>query len=101
MFHSGIGLKYIAVISVLKVYVRMLVMCHKVMEWLVNKKQKDILLGLHQHLNTVTPSGGADRTGKVLRVTPHTIDKQVASFKGHSEAIFQSNGILQVCYKTC
>lgn len=69
--------------------------CLQVLEWLVNKRQKDILLGLHQHLNTMMPSGGGDRLGKVPRVTPHTIDKQVASFKGHSDAIFQSNGILQ------
>ncbi|XP_069689461.1 sec1 family domain-containing protein 2-like isoform X2 [Periplaneta americana] len=70
--------------------------CPQVLEWLVNKRQKDVLLGLHQHISTLAPGGGSERVGKLTRVTPHTIDKQVALFKGHSEAIFQCSGLLQV-----
>ncbi|XP_069689457.1 sec1 family domain-containing protein 2-like isoform X1 [Periplaneta americana] len=69
--------------------------CPQVLEWLVNKRQKDVLLGLHQHISTLAPGGGSERVGKLTRVTPHTIDKQVALFKGHSEAIFQCSGLLQ------
>lgn len=69
--------------------------CLQVLEWLVNKPQRDILLNLHHHLSTLAPGGGSDRVGKLTRVTPHTIDKQVAMFRGHTEAIYQCSGLLQ------
>ncbi|PNF41887.1 Sec1 family domain-containing protein 2 [Cryptotermes secundus] len=70
-------------------------LCSQVLEWLVNKPQKDILLSLHHHLSTLAPGGGSDRIGKLTRVTPHSIDKQVALFRGHKEAIYQCSGLLQ------
>jgi hypothetical protein len=61
----------------------------------VNKKQKDVLLSLHHHLTALVPGGGG-QVGKLTHVTPHTVEKQVASFKGHTEAIYQCSGLLQV-----
>jgi len=62
----------------------------------VNKRQKDVLLSLHHHLTTLEPGGRSDRVGKLTRVTPQTIDKQIALFKGHIEVIRQCSGFLQV-----
>jgi hypothetical protein len=73
----------------------------QVLEWLVNKTQKDILLSLHHHLSILAPGGGSDRVGKLTRVTPHTIDKQVALFKGHTKVIYQCGGLLQVTVVCC
>jgi hypothetical protein len=73
----------------------------QVLEWLVNKPQRDVLLNLRQHLSILAPGGGSDRVGKLARVTPHTIDKQVAMFRGHTEAIYQCSGLLQVTVVCC
>jgi hypothetical protein len=62
----------------------------------VSKKQKDVLMSLHHHLTTLAPSRGGNQVGKLLRVTPHTIDKLVGLFKGHTELIHQCSGLLQV-----
>lgn len=70
-------------------------LCPQVLEWLVSKKQKDVLMSLHHHLTTLAPSGGGNQVGKLLRVTPHTIDKLVGLFKGHTELIYQCSGLLQ------
>ncbi|XP_021922683.1 sec1 family domain-containing protein 2-like isoform X3 [Zootermopsis nevadensis] len=67
----------------------------QVLEWLVNKKQKDVLLSLHHHITALVPGGGG-RVGKFTHVTPHTIEKQIALFKGHTEIMYQCSGLLQV-----
>jgi hypothetical protein len=67
-----------------------------VLEWLVSKKQKDVLMSLHHHLTALAPSGMGNQVGKLLRVTPHSIDKLVSLFKGHTELIYQCSGLLQV-----
>jgi hypothetical protein len=66
----------------------------------VNKKQKDVLLNLHRHLTALVPGGGG-RVGKLTHVTPHTIEKQIALFKGHTEVIYQCSGLLQVTMISC
>ena len=62
----------------------------------MSKKQKDVLMSLHHHLTALAPSGGSSQVGKLLRVTPHSIDKLVGLFKGHAELIYQCSGLLQV-----
>lgn len=61
----------------------------------MNKKQKDVLLSLHSHIIGLVPGEGG-QVGKVTHVTPHTIEKQIALFKGHTEVIHQCSGLLQV-----
>lgn len=61
----------------------------------MNKKQKDVLLSLHHHITALVPGGGG-RVGKFTHVTPHTIEKQIALFKGHTEIMYQCSGLLQV-----
>lgn len=62
----------------------------------MSKKQKDVLMSLHHHLSALAPSVGSNQVGKLLRVTPHSIDKLVGQFKGHTELIYQCSGLLQV-----
>nr|CAD7445037.1 unnamed protein product [Timema bartmani] len=70
--------------------------CLQIYESLVSKRQKDVLLSLHQHLAAVTPSSREERGPKLAtRVTPMTLDKQVGSFKNHSDKIAQCAGLLQ------
>jgi len=70
-------------------------LCQQMLEWLVSKKQKDVLMSLHHHLTALAPSGGSNQVGKLLRVTPHSIDKLVGLFRGHTELIYQCSGLLQ------
>ncbi|KAK7868499.1 hypothetical protein R5R35_001907 [Gryllus longicercus] len=70
--------------------------CPEVLEWLVNRKQKDVLLGLHQLLAAAIPAGCDERIGRITtRVTPHILEKQVAVFKGQTDAIIQNSGLLE------
>nr|CAD7263734.1 unnamed protein product [Timema shepardi] len=70
--------------------------CLQIFESLVSKRQKDVLLSLHQHLAVTTPSSREERGPKLAtRVTPMTLDKQVGAFKNHPDKIAQCAGLLQ------
>nr|CAD7416844.1 unnamed protein product [Timema poppensis] len=70
--------------------------CLQIFESLVSKRQKDVLLTLHQHLAVTTPSSREERGPKLAtRVTPMTLDKQVGAFKNHPDKIAQCAGLLQ------
>nr|CAD7428760.1 unnamed protein product [Timema monikensis] len=70
--------------------------CLQIFESLVSKRQKDVMLSLHQHLAAMTPSSREERGPKLAtRITPMTLDKQVGSFKNHSDKIAQCAGLLQ------
>ncbi|KAJ8875072.1 hypothetical protein PR048_022962 [Dryococelus australis] len=68
-----------------------------VLEWLVTRRQKDVLVGLHQCLTAVAPTGRDEAPGSKLasRVTPMSLEKQVASFRSHPDKIAQCSGLLQ------
>ncbi|XP_063241487.1 sec1 family domain-containing protein 2-like isoform X2 [Bacillus rossius redtenbacheri] len=71
--------------------------CLEVFEWLVGRPQKDVLAGLHQRLAARAPAGRDDTPGSRLatRVTPSSLEKQVASFRSHPDKIAQCSGLLQ------
>lgn len=66
--------------------------CQNVMEWFIHKKDRDILVNLHQILMNKLSPGSKFAT----RVKPEALEKDVRQFRGNLEKIEQNCGILQV-----
>lgn len=68
------------------------VVCQNVIEWLLHKKDRDILINLHQILRSQLSPESKIST----RVKPEGLEKDVRQFRGNLEKIRQNSGILQI-----
>ncbi|XP_034234218.1 sec1 family domain-containing protein 2-like [Thrips palmi] len=66
--------------------------CQNVIEWFIHKKDRDILINLHQILLSKLSPGNKFAT----RVKPEALEKDVRQFRGNLEKIEQNCGILQI-----
>ena len=66
--------------------------CKNAVEWLIHKKDRDILLNLHQVLKSKLSPGVKFAT----RVKPEALEKDVRQFRGNIEKIHENLGILQI-----
>ncbi|KAJ1520802.1 hypothetical protein ONE63_003893 [Megalurothrips usitatus] len=66
--------------------------CRNVVEWLIHKKDKDILINLHQILRSKISPGSKFET----RVKPEALEKDVRQFRGNIDKIQENCGVLQI-----
>lgn len=67
------------------------------MDWLIHKKQRDVLSSLHNHLATLAPGRNDEKATKLsIRVTPQNLEKMIIRFHDNNTLIYEWSGFLEV-----